>query len=255
MKKIVIYLAVALLLFSAVILARNIIVKNLIISGIQAITGFRISLKDIELGLISPSVSIKNLQIFNPAGFSDKIMASIPELYVHYDPGAFLKGKVHLWGIRLRLAEFFIVQNENSQLNLNSLAVLLPKQDSKKKPPEVLIDVLDLKIGKIIYKADLLGRTLDREFRLDINEHLRNVTGLKVLVDLIISRALSNSGISNNLKSLNRISQAIVEEAQSKINEAQAQAKKAGQNLEDAAKGAVENTGQDLNAASKGENQ
>ena len=88
----------------------------------------------------------------------------MPEIYVDYDLPAIVKGKVHLTEVRINLKEFMVVKNEKGELNLDSLNVVQEQQPRKKrakepepkeegKEPDLQIDVLELKIGKVIYKA------------------------------------------------------------------------------------------------------
>ena len=150
--------------------------------------------------------SVPGLNLFNPKGFPDKLMVDMPEIYVNYDLGAFLKGKVHLEEVRLDLREFVVVKNKDGQLNLDSLKVVQAEKEGKvpaeKKQkaamPEFKIDVLKLKIGKVVYKDYSQGpQPMVKEYNININEQYTNITDPYSLASLIMVRALMNTAISN----------------------------------------------------------
>jgi hypothetical protein len=73
--------------------ARNFIIKTSLSAGIKAVTGMEMSIGSLDVGLFSPTVSVKGLKLFNPPDFSEKLMVDLPELYVRYDLPAIMKGK------------------------------------------------------------------------------------------------------------------------------------------------------------------
>jgi len=198
MKKILIA-AIILIIFLVIVsvIARNSIVKTAIIKGLEAAAGVEVKIQDVDIGLFNSYATIKYLKVYNPAQFSDRLMADIPQIYLDYDLMGFLKNKVHLKKLKIEIKELSVVMNEKGKLNINSLAVLLPKP-SGAKPPEVKIDVLVLKIGKVVSKGYLPaigGKTM--ELSLNLDETFNDVTDPSKVAGEIFKKIISRINISD----------------------------------------------------------
>lgn len=198
MKKLGIVIVVILVLLVAIVLARNTIAKNAITAGVKMMTGLNLSIKSMSVGLFKSAIGIEELKLQNPEGFQDKFMVVLPEIYVDYDLGAFLKKQVHFEQINLNLKELTVVKNGKGELNLNALKVVKDKQaPSTEEKTEFKIDMLQLKIGRVVFKDYSKGtqpKTL--EFNLNIDERYENITDANKLVSLIVTRALINTTIA-----------------------------------------------------------
>ncbi len=164
-----------------------------------------------NVGIFKTLIGINELQLHNPGGFEDDIMMDLPEIYVDYNLGAFMGGKAHLEEVRLNLKEFLVVKNADGQLNLDSLRVVketegeeekeVEKDDGKKeetKMPDLQIDLLEMKIGRVIYKDYSKGTPpKEKVFNVNIDERYENITDPKSFVRLIIVKALKNTTIAN----------------------------------------------------------
>jgi len=201
MKKIKIILVALLILCVPVIITKNIIAKSALSAGVKAITGLRLSMQSMNVGIIKTLIDIKGMKLYNPPGFKDALMVNMPEIYIDYDLGAFLKKRVHLEEVRINLKDFIVVKNEKEQLNLDALNVVKAKKGTqptqeKAKMPEIQIDELRLKIGRVIYKDYSRGSPpIEREFNINIDEHHKNITDANALGSLIIVKALRNTAI------------------------------------------------------------
>ena len=100
------------------------------------------------------------------------------------------------------------MKNADGQLNLDSLRVVketegeeVEKDDGKKEKtemPDIQIDLLDLKIGTVIYKDYSKGSPpKEKVFKVNINERYENITDPQSLVRLIIFKALKNTTIAS----------------------------------------------------------
>lgn len=205
MKGIVKIVIIILVVLVALYIGKNVIAKTAVSAGVRAVTGLKMSIRSMDIGVIKTLVGIKDLRLYNPAGFKDKLMVDMPEIYADYDLGAFFKGKVHLEEVRLNLREFVVVKNEKGELNLDSLKIVQAKKgkapagaEEAKKAPEIQIDELELKIGKVIYKDYSKGGAPSvQEFNVNINERYSNITNPYTLANLIVFKALVNTSISN----------------------------------------------------------
>lgn len=186
-------------------MTKDLVIKSAVESGTRIVTGLKLKIGAFRIGILNTFVDIRNLRILNPAGFKDKTMLDMPEIYVDYDLPAIFRGKVYLTEMRMDMKEFIVVRNEKGELNLDSLKVVqaqksgsLPKAEARGKAPEIQIDKLRLKIGKVVFKDySRSGTPRITEFNVNINEEYQNITDPYTLTSLIVVRALMNTSIAS----------------------------------------------------------
>ncbi|MFC1593747.1 hypothetical protein ACFL38_00275 [Candidatus Omnitrophota bacterium] len=184
---------------------KDIIAQRVFTEGLGALTGLQVIAQDANAEILDSLLAIKGIKVFNPWGFEDKVMVSIPELFIDFDVDALFDKKIHLWEVRFNLAELMIVKNEKGEVNINSIKVIADAKDKKEKSevkeasvtPEFLIDVLDLKIGTVIYKDYSGEEPQTTEFAVNIDERFENISDSNVLVKSILAKALLNTTIAN----------------------------------------------------------
>ncbi|MCA9406777.1 MAG: hypothetical protein KC684_09575, partial [Candidatus Omnitrophica bacterium] len=93
MKKV---LLIILGIFILGILGRNIIAEKAVEIGTQAVTGAKLDIGKLKIGLLSGVIDIKNIRLYNPKGFKDPLMVEIPEVYVSYKTTSLLTGKIYI---------------------------------------------------------------------------------------------------------------------------------------------------------------
>ncbi len=200
--KIVTTILVVLFLLSV---SKDLIIKTSVEKGAELVTGLKLSMGSFKVGILRTLVGIKNLRLYNPKGYPEKIMLDMPEIYVDYDLGAITKGTIHLEEMRINLKEFVVVKNEKGELNLDALKVVQAEKEGKEpapkaggKAPEIQIDVLELTIGKVLYKDYSRGGAPSvKEFDLNLNERYENIDNPYSLVSLIVVKALMNTSIAS----------------------------------------------------------
>ena len=206
-RKIIIIPAIVLAILIALFFGKNMIIKTSVTAGVRAMTGLKLSIRSMDIGIFKTLIGINGLQLYNPSGFVDELMIDVPEIYVDYNLGAFMKGRTHLEEVRLNLKEFIIVKNEAGELNLDSLKVVKAEEEEEvidegkkggTKMPELQIDVLELRIDKVVYKDYSKGTPPKvKEYNVNINERFENITDPKTIVRLIIFKALKNTAIAS----------------------------------------------------------
>ncbi len=185
------------------LLSKNAIATMAMTGGVKAITGLDLKIRRLDVSLLRTKLDVQGLQVMNPAGFMDPVMVDIPELFVDFDLPAVLRGRPHLEELRLHLNELVVVKNAQGQVNLQSLKAVRASQERSAKPsPQLpaaplLIDTLELYIGKVIYKDYSAPTPQVREFNVNIQEQFHHVTNPQVLAGLIITRALAQTTIAN----------------------------------------------------------
>ncbi|MDP6923757.1 MAG: hypothetical protein QGI94_03120 [Candidatus Scalindua sp.] len=198
-------------------------------------------------------------------------MVDLPEIYVDYNLGAIMGGKAHLEEVRLNLKEFTVVKNEAGELNLDSLRVVKEageveeseKSDTGKEKtemPDIQIDLLELKIDKVIYKDYSKGTSpKEKVFNVKIDEQYENITNPQSFIRLIIFKALKNTTIAKltnfDLGKLQSGISSAVKKTTEKAQEAKGRAIEAGkiasEKARDTAGKTVEKAMGDGNEASK----
>jgi hypothetical protein len=198
--------AIVLVLLIALFFGKNVVIKTSVTAGVRTMTGLKLSIRGMDFGIFKTLIGINELQLYNPSGFVDELMFDVPEIYVDYDLGAFMKGRTHLEEVRLHLKEFIVVKNEAGELNLDSLKVVKEEEKEvidegkkeKTKTRELQIDVLELRIDKVVYKDYSKGTPPKvKEYNVNINDRFENITDPKTFGRLIIVKALKNTTIAS----------------------------------------------------------
>lgn len=176
------------------------IAKQILSSRIKNIIGLDIFIEDVDLSILKSWIDIKELEVFNPSRFIGQVMVDIPKIYIDYELGDLMKGKIYIKELEINLRELIIVKNANGELNLNLLNVPYPQDDQKPgsqsstKDQLFQIDTVRLQIGKVIYKNYSKGDPPKvKEFDLNIDERYYDIKKSSLLTGLILSKIfLSN---------------------------------------------------------------
>ncbi|MDD5450156.1 MAG: hypothetical protein PHO42_06160 [Candidatus Omnitrophica bacterium] len=257
-KILIIILAVIVLLA----FTKDLLIKVAIERGAQMVTGLPLRIQHFRAGVINTLIDMKGFMLSNPASFKDRVMLDAPEIYVRYDLLSIIKGTMHLPEVRIDIKEFVVVKNEKGELNLDALKTVQAKKTGKKpeqaaKAPKMQIDILQLKIGKAVYKDySGGGEPVVREFVININEKYTNITDPNTLVSLIVFKTLVNTSISGlanfDLKELQGIASGTLKNAQKLVGDVAGEANKAFEGAGDITKGAVKGAGDVAAGAEKG---
>ena len=182
-------------------LSLNSILRVVIEHNIRAQTGMDAEMGRFKLGLISPTIEIQNLKIYNPPSFGGTLFLDIPEIHVEYDRAALAKKEIHVTLMRFNLGEFDIVKNEAGQTNIFFLGVNVPAKKPGGGQPKINfkkqtgydfkgIDVLTVWVGAAKY-VDLKDQRNNRAQTIGIEDcPIRNVKslddlrGLELLIGL-----------------------------------------------------------------------
>jgi uncharacterized protein involved in outer membrane biogenesis len=209
MKKLGIVVVIIIAVVALLLIFKNVLIKTAVEQGTKRTTGLELVIGDMNVGLLASKVDITDMQLLNPAGFPDKVMIDIPKFLVDVELASFFKKRAHVQTLALDLKELMVVRNKDRKLNLSALKSVSEKQKKVKKPvdqkerkkkkeaPQVTIDTLVLKIGKVVYKDYSWGaKPLTKTFTIGIDEVYHDITDPKKLVNLIIVRALQKTNIA-----------------------------------------------------------
>jgi uncharacterized protein involved in outer membrane biogenesis len=202
------FLILLLVLIIIIAVGKNIIVKAAVTKGVKIVTGLNMQIDSVNIGIANTLLGIKGLVLYNPDSFEDRVMMDLPEIYVDYDFGALVKKNIHLSELRLNLNEFVVIKNKQGVLNIDSLTAVqtgkktepVKTQEPEAQPAEKLqikIDLMKLKIGKVIYKDYSKGNEpFIRTLNLNIDEEYENITDPEAVVRIIVVKVLTNQALT-----------------------------------------------------------
>lgn len=192
--------------FIALSFIKDAVIKTSVEKGVEIVTGLKLGIRSLRVGVIKTSVNIRGLKLYNPKSFKDRVMLEMPEIYVYYNlPSILFRKEIYLKEIRIDLKEFWVIKNANGELNLDSLNVVkarksaaTPEAEGKGTPAKIRIDALRLKIGKVVYKDYSKGPNPSvKEFNVNIDERYSDITNPYAVVSLIVVKALANTGVAS----------------------------------------------------------
>jgi uncharacterized protein involved in outer membrane biogenesis len=205
--RIVTFLVILLVvLIAIVVFARNSIVKYGGPVAARLTAGLKLAIDDVDIGFPGSYAGLMGITVNNPSGFPDEPMISAPEVYVDYTIPGLLGRPIHLEELRLNVDQIVIVRNADGRINVKEL--LPPSQEGPGEPgepsgpPEFKIDLLTLKIGKVIYKDYTAGNPpREQVFTLNIDEQYTDVSSTTGIAALIVGKALMSTTL-NSLSNL-----------------------------------------------------
>lgn len=205
--------------FTGIVLAKDVILKVVIEQAVLGLTGFPTKVGSLKYDLPS-TILIKDLEIKNPAGFEEKIFASIPEIYISLVLPELLQGKrIHLPEVRLNIQEVHLEKNVQGISNVELLSSVgvkpgkkpakfsgaQPKKEPSKPPMPFLLERLVLTIHKVSYqdRSGMIGRVPVNKLATDLNvekEIFSNIDDPLTLVNLVLMKIMRGTTFGNLLK-------------------------------------------------------
>lgn len=151
-------LILAIVLVIGLVLLADTLFREAAIKKIKAETGLEARIEKMRVSFFSPTVTIDNLILYNPAEFGGSPVVEIPDLHLEYDSKAFRSGEVHLRLLRLGVREIHVVENDQGQINVLGLVSGLKKMPSTRSPGSRgnglkfdRVDFLNLSVGTVRY--------------------------------------------------------------------------------------------------------
>jgi hypothetical protein len=227
-------LLILILCVAGLFLAKDWAVKTVMEYGVELVTGLPLKIGNLHIQLADTSIAVDDLFLYNPKGFPEKEMVSIPEIFINYDLEKFLNNRIiHFEEIRLDLEKLIIVKNSDGTTNIQSIKALKKDKEppEKTKPeegkpaaalPPIHIDLLTYKVGKVMVKDySKGGEPVVQEYNLDIQERLENIQDFNTLVRVITFKTLThlpNATLANfNLTDLHKQLNGMLEDVMKQI--------------------------------------
>ena len=204
-------LIILLVILAVLFLGRNLIVKTAVEQGVGFVTGLKLSMQKLNIGVFNTSLHIRGLEILNPKGFEERVMLNMPEILVDYNLTDIIGGTIHLEEVIIDLQEFNVVKSSEGKLNLDSLKAVQKGKEAEKekpvkeeKPPkeaaplDLQIDRLNLRFGTLAFKdyEKRPEKPTEQSLKLNLDETYTDITNPQVLVAIIVQKALRNAAVN-----------------------------------------------------------
>lgn len=183
-------------------IVRDQIIKSVITAAATEIMGAPLHIDGFSLSIFKQSIRISGLRMYNPAGFSGEILIDLPKVAVDYDLSSIIKGRLHLYRVDVKLKVVDLEKNKEGKLNVDSLKfvkqreVKEPKEKKTAKSMPMQIDLLNLEIGKVVYRDYSYGKEQQvRAYDVNLKKSYKNITSAKQLAVLIVTEPMKHAGI------------------------------------------------------------
>jgi uncharacterized protein involved in outer membrane biogenesis len=207
------YLFIVLVVLAvAGILLLNTIVKQIFESRLRAQTGMDARVGQVDVGLLTPTLTIENFKLYNRAEFGGGLFLDMPELHLEYDPFAFRAGQLHFRLVRLNLAELTLIRDKKGRFNIEDLQKRGGAGNGPKKSPGAEfqftgIDTLNLTLGKFRLSDLGAGREQEINFGIknQISHNIKSEADLAGLNLLLAMRAGASASSTNSVLDLSAL--------------------------------------------------
>ena len=208
MNKIVKFVVLAIVIVLALGFFKNGLAQSVLTGTLSNVAHVPVRVGSVDLSFFSASIRIKNMEVHNPHGFSEKRMASIPQIFIDFEPGELFKGRAYFKEVRLDLKEMTVIKDKNGRLNVDTVKPTEQQKNEAKqkaktpegsKPSKLLIDKLSLSIGKVVYKDYSQGAQPQvQTFDINIqNREYHNIDNPSAIVSVVMFEALTRTSLSH----------------------------------------------------------
>jgi hypothetical protein len=196
MKKFLIVLGIVVISLAGITFFKNLIVKTVITTAATHITGAPVHMDGFSWNIFSSAIRISGFKMYNPSGFPRGILVSCPKINVIYDRATLFKQKRHLLLVEIDLKELGLTKNKTGKLNVDSLKIV---QQSHSSPPTPMqIDLVNLSIGKIVYKDYTAGsEPAVRVYDVSRHKSYKGIPTAQQLAVLVIAEPMKSAAIKN----------------------------------------------------------
>ena len=200
----------------SLVVFRNQVIQFVMARAVTQVTGFPTTVGGVNYNFPA-DIEIKGLHIENPSGFSEKVFADIPEIYLNFSLEEFLKKeRIHIREMRLNIQQINIERNAEGVTNLQKLSSVgqtsapsgkkVEKAPAPKEPAmPFLLDKFVLTMRKVGFKNNgplLPGVPPAGGAAVDMNVNGQVFTNIQdplVLVNLIVMKILYGTTFGNLL--------------------------------------------------------
>ncbi len=152
----------------AAILLADTIAKEVLVNRLRSRTGLEAKISAVHIGLLSPTLSVEGLKLYNRPEFGGSVCLDMPELHLEYSPSALRSGQFHLTLLRLELAEVSMVVDKSGRNNFErpkqNRTATSPHKKPSSKTKFTGIDVLNFTLDKLLISNLATGHKEEIDF-------------------------------------------------------------------------------------------
>jgi hypothetical protein len=202
------FIAVVVLVVAAILLLDT-VMREVFISRVHKATGMEAKVSAVHMGLVSPTITIEGLKLYNTPEFGGALCLDMPELHMEYDRPSARLGNLHFRLVRLDVADLTAVQDKKGRMNFAALKDKEKKPSKGKEPAGGIslgegitftgIDTLNISLGKFHMSNLANGKSEEINFGIK-NQIVHNVkseadlTGFGLLLALRGGSSVGKSG-------------------------------------------------------------
>jgi len=191
LKRILIFIIIALALYFGVSHFKDQIIKYSVESYLTRSMGAKVEMEKFRMDLISGSMRIAGLKLYNPEGFSPEILLYLPKIEVEFDLTLvpLSHPRLLLRHVDINLDKLLFEKNKEGKSNMDSIKI---EFDPKKPIP---IDLLNLQIRQVIEKDYRYAKPLVRSYDINLKKSYTNIKNMDQLAFLLMAEPLKQAGI------------------------------------------------------------
>lgn len=141
------------------------------------ILGTRVTAGSLSFNILKWQTNIKNVRIYNPAGFEKGIMAAIPLIQATLSPLPFNGSRLHIISLSLEIPQLVVIKNKKGTLNVDELNI-------KGYKTYINIDEFIFTAGSVIY-IDYSNGPKPNVQGYDVNIYKRSYKYLPTAEDIV----------------------------------------------------------------------
>jgi len=157
---------------------------------VSKVVGTKVSAGSLSVNPFKRQIDIKNIKIYQPAGFEKGVMTEIPLIRAELDPTLFRGGKLSVNTLTLEIPQLVVIKNEKGILNVNELKFAAYKS-------YVSVREFIFSAGSVIYIDHTAGPKPSVEgYQVNIYErHYKDLPGAKEIVSKMLGDILGRTAI------------------------------------------------------------
>jgi hypothetical protein len=147
------FTVLAVVLVVALVLLKDLLLKEALQAHIQRETGLETRVGRFELGLVSPTLTVQDLRIYNPPEYGGSVFLHVADFHVEYDRAALAQRSLHLRLVRVDIPEATVVEGRSGQSNLEAIQKRLQRRQAASAPKMDWtfdgVDMLNVSLGRL----------------------------------------------------------------------------------------------------------
>ena len=189
---------------AVILINKDDVAKWLIINRVKFITGHDVSLDKASVHSVNSILYVKNFQLKNPSPYDELVAAEVPFLAIRMDLRDLLNRRVHLYNLTIDMAQLVIERRSDGAVNLHTIRDIRNNHRAqilagggKSFITSFQIDVLELKIDRVVFRDHLQGPAFTKIYPINLHERYKDITETESLIRLIIFQALTKTALDS----------------------------------------------------------